>query len=130
MALFFLNVASAVAGVLMVYLFKKNCTVRFVGYGICLLPCLYLLTSLMGVGSILPKEIGSVFLAFGIFYFLYAIILSIPAIFFSMIQVVGFLDKCCPNSHNLIEYTLFIMFWTLLVTMVGFVVCKKRERRK
>ena len=127
-----LNSFMLVLGVIIIYYSRdrlpKYCILQYMGYGIILLPVLYLLIVIMGFSTYVPKEIGYIFLAFGLFYIPYVAIGIIPDILFDFIGLKSFIEDYFNKNYKLIEFGLYIFFWAILFMIAGYLICNARKQ--
>jgi len=127
--IFIINVIAFTVGVLLVYYSKsissEFCILKYIGYGVAILPLFYLLTALMGLSLLFPKEIGFVFYIFGLFYLPYIIIVSIPAITIKILGIEAYLMQHYNPYYKVIEFGFYILFWIIIMLALGYIFCKK-----
>lgn len=128
--IFLLNSILLILGILLWYYkynYTKYCLLQYIVYGMILLPGLYLIASLVGISAYVPKEIGYIFFIFGLFYLPYMVALAIPAIIIESIGIKFLIENNFLEHHKLIVFASYIIFWIILVTFIGYIICKRNK---
>jgi len=112
------------------YFGKRTCLLKYIIYGIVFLPLTYFLVSLMGLALFFPKEISYLFLIFGIFYIPYLVALVPPSIMIEKLDITLFIVTNFSGYSKLIEFFSYIVFWVILFSILGYILCKNINKRR